>query len=106
MFFLYKIGGFKKGYNQNVQNLTKTNKMSLEDEKNGSILTKSLHHVRPEETVLELDKLFKKTKTTPCLYYLPLNEEAAREKKKNSLQWIEASLIRIFLIKLIMHIIQ
>jgi len=45
-------------------------------------LTKVPHHVRPEETVLELDKLFKKTKVTPCLYYLPLNEETAKERKK------------------------
>ena len=37
---------------------------------------------RPEETVIELDKLFKKTKTVPCIYYLPISEEVAKERKK------------------------
>lgn len=39
-------------------------------------------HSRPEEMVIELDKLFKKTKTIPYIYYLPVSEEVAKERKK------------------------
>lgn len=53
--------------------------MFTKDDKIGSHLIK---HARPEETLLELDKLFKKTKTIPCIYYLPMNEEMAKERKK------------------------
>lgn len=78
-------GAVKKGF----PNTGKQGKFSGKNEgkedpqilKSGPFLMNS-KRARPEETVIELDKLFKKTKTVPCIYYLPISEEVAKERKK------------------------
>jgi len=90
IFFFFSIGQ-KKG--QDISQIRgKQSKLALKD--SGKNATKedtnvqktstffNLKHSRPEETVIELDKLFKKTKTIPCVYYLPVTEEVAKERKK------------------------
>ena len=75
-------GNYKKGSSFEY----KGNKISSEDDKkalnSNNLLSKSKSQ-RPEEFVLELDKLFKKTKTIPCIYYLPITEEVVKERKRN-----------------------
>lgn len=62
----------------NSQNLSRMNKVI--DKK--SILFFFLQSLRQEEDTFDLEKIFKKTKTVPSIYYLPVSEEIAQERKK------------------------